>query len=98
LFITNLILSCGEATSQAFYIILTPIFLKLRGLLRWTWSMGFASLQRPSGPFAKALREHSEDSFQIEAVTMLIWAENHGMTWPDGSHVRLTDMPRQLHF
>jgi hypothetical protein len=32
LFITNLILSCGEATSQAFYIILTPIFLKLRGL------------------------------------------------------------------
>jgi Metallo-beta-lactamase superfamily len=31
LFITNLILSCGEATSQAFYIILTPIFLKLRG-------------------------------------------------------------------
>ena len=28
---TNLSLSCGEATSQAFYIILTPIFLKLRG-------------------------------------------------------------------
>jgi hypothetical protein len=31
LFITNLILSCGEATSQAFYLIVSQFFLKLRG-------------------------------------------------------------------
>jgi hypothetical protein len=45
-------------------------------LLRWNWSMGFDSLQRSSGPFAKALREHGGDSFQIEAIVMWIWAEN----------------------